>query len=73
MSGTIGFDGRVVGEKLHLDNCRTGRGRAPMKNRVLRVPDSVWDAAARQADANDEYLSEAIRRFLERYGRGEQR
>jgi hypothetical protein len=59
----------TVVAKLHRENCRTGRGRQPMKNRVLRVPDDVWDAACRAADANDEYLSEAIRRFLERYGK----
>lgn len=65
----LDFDGRPIAEKDHRDNCRTGRGREPMKNRVIRVEDDIWDAAMRAADANDEYLSEAIRRMLERYGK----
>lgn len=40
-----------------------------MKSRVVRVPDRVWDAAKRRADEKGETVSEAVRRFLERYGR----
>ena len=41
--------------------------RLPMKNRVIRVPDALWDAAVAEADANDETVSEVIRRALEGY------
>lgn len=44
--------------------------KKPMRNRVIRVPDHVWDAAKRAADDRDETVSDAIRRFLSRYGRG---
>lgn len=63
------YDGTPLNVKDHRDNCRVGRGRRPMKNRVIRVDDDTWDAAMRAADARDERLSEEIRRWLERYGK----
>lgn len=41
----------------------------PKKNRVIRVQDSLWVRAMVRADEKGESLSEAIRRFLERYAR----
>ena len=41
-----------------------------MKNRVIRIPDRVWDAAKKRADEKGETVSEAVRKFLERYSRG---
>src|SRR6476620_4101732 len=43
--------------------------KEPMKNRVVRVPDRIWDAAKHEADRRSEPLSEVIRRFLADYGR----
>ena len=54
--------------------------RAPKKNRMIRVEDSTWAAAKRQADAGEtrrvtvhltgsETVSEAIRKFLEAWAR----
>lgn len=40
-----------------------------MKNRVVRVSDKVWGAAKARADEKGETVSEAVRKFLERYGR----
>lgn len=40
-----------------------------MKNRVIRVSDRVWDAAKAKADQKGETVSEAVRKFLERYSR----
>jgi hypothetical protein len=40
-----------------------------MKNRVVRVSDAVWGAALRKADEKGETVSEAVRKFLERYSR----
>jgi antitoxin component of RelBE/YafQ-DinJ toxin-antitoxin module len=40
-----------------------------MKNRVIRVSDRVWAAAMQKADEKGETVSEAVRKFLERYGR----
>ena len=40
-----------------------------MKNRVIRIPDRVWDAAKKRADEKGETVSEAVRKFLERYAR----
>jgi len=40
-----------------------------MKSRVIRVPDAVWQAAKKRADEKGETVSEAVRRFLERYAR----
>jgi hypothetical protein len=41
----------------------------PMKNRVVRVSDRIWDAAKARADANGESISDAVRRSLERYAK----
>lgn len=38
-----------------------------MKPRVIRVPENLWLAAMARADDRDETVSEAVRRFLERY------
>jgi hypothetical protein len=35
----------------------------------LRVPDELWDKAKARAKERDETLSDAIRKFLERYTR----
>ena len=43
--------------------------RPPMKNRVVRVSDSVWAAAQKAADERGENLSEEIRKFLVQYGK----
>ena len=45
------------------------RPERTMKNRVVRVSDKVWDAAKERADEKGETVSEAVRKFLERYGR----
>lgn len=37
--------------------------------RTIRVSDELWSKAARRADEKGETLSEAIRKFLERYSR----
>lgn len=37
--------------------------------RGIRVPDALWDAAKRRADEKGETVSEAVRKFLERYVR----
>ncbi len=38
--------------------------------RSVRVPDDVWQAAKRAAEARGETVSEAVVRYLRRYGRG---
>lgn len=43
--------------------------KEPMKSRVVRVPDQLWDAAKTRADEKGETVSDAIRKFLERYTR----
>jgi hypothetical protein len=43
--------------------------REPMKNRVIRVPERLWAAAQQRADEKGETVSEAVRKFLERYSR----
>lgn len=43
--------------------------KEPMKSRVVRVPESLWSRAKRRADERGETVSEAIRKFLERYVR----
>jgi antitoxin component of RelBE/YafQ-DinJ toxin-antitoxin module len=39
------------------------------QNRVIRVPDTLWSAARKRADERGETVSEAVRKFLERYVR----
>jgi uncharacterized protein (UPF0297 family) len=41
--------------------------RKPMRNRVIRVSDRLWAAAKVRAAQRDETVSEAVRKFLERY------
>lgn len=43
--------------------------KQPMKSRVIRVPDQLWAAAMKRADERGETVSEAVRKFLERYAR----
>lgn len=43
--------------------------KRPMKSRVIRIPDDLWDAAKEKADEKGETVSEAVRKFLERYVR----
>lgn len=40
-------------------------------NRAIRISDSLWERAQARADADGESVSQAIRRFLERYARRE--
>jgi len=52
--------------------CMRYDGRMPVekkKNRVIRVTDTLWHAAQRRADEKGETVSEAVRKFLERYAR----
>ena len=37
--------------------------------RTIRVPDDLWDKARARADERGESVSEAVRKFLERYTR----
>jgi hypothetical protein len=39
------------------------------KQRTVRVEDEIWLPALRKADEKGETVSEAVRKFLERYGR----
>lgn len=41
--------------------------KKPMVQRVLRVPEDLWERAKVRADKRGESLSDAIRQFLERY------
>ena len=43
--------------------------KEPMKSRVIRIPDHLWEAAKKRADERGETVSEAVRKFLERYTR----
>ena len=38
--------------------------------RSIRVPDDVWQAAKREAARRGETVTDAILRYLRRYGRG---
>lgn len=46
---------------------KTGKGNTPARS--VRVPDDVWAAAHAEAERRGEPLSEAILRFLRRYGK----
>jgi hypothetical protein len=46
---------------------RIARGNTPPRS--VRVPDDVWTAAKAAADHKGESVSEAVVRFLRRYGR----
>jgi hypothetical protein len=41
----------------------------PAKNRVVRVPDELWDAAQAKAKSEGKQLSTVIRRLLSQYAR----
>lgn len=41
--------------------------KPPMKNRVVRVPDDLWEAARTQAAERGENISDVIRAALTRY------
>jgi hypothetical protein len=43
--------------------------KKPMVQRVLRVPEDLWERAKVRADEKGETISEAVRKFLERYVR----
>ena len=43
--------------------------KEPMKSRVIRVSDALWTAAMKRADEKGETVSDAVRKFLERYTR----
>lgn len=43
--------------------------KEPMKARPIRVSDKLWAAAKQRADEKGETVSEAVRKFLERYVR----
>lgn len=38
-----------------------------MKSRVIRVPEHLWAAAMQRAEEKGETVSQAVRKFLERY------
>jgi len=46
---------------------KTGQGNTPPRS--IRVPDDVWDAALAKAALRGESVSEAVVRFLRRYGK----
>lgn len=52
---------------LLMSAARTGRGNTPI--RAIRVPEDVWRAAQAEAELRGESVSEAVVRFLKRYGR----
>jgi antitoxin component of RelBE/YafQ-DinJ toxin-antitoxin module len=43
--------------------------KEPMEKVSLRVPRRLWEAAMVRADERGETVSEAVRKFLERYTR----
>jgi antitoxin component of RelBE/YafQ-DinJ toxin-antitoxin module len=43
--------------------------KEPKLNRVIRVQHHLWEAAKLRADQRGETVSEAVRKFLERYTR----
>lgn len=43
--------------------------KEPMKSRVVRVSDDLWARAKARADEKGETVSDAVRKFLERYSR----
>ncbi len=56
--------------RLHMQGGTVGAmSREPKLNRVIRVSDRLWDAARTRADERDETVSEAVRKFLERYSK----
>jgi hypothetical protein len=43
--------------------------KEPMVQRLVRVPLPLWERAKKRADERGETVSEAVRKFLERYSR----
>jgi antitoxin component of RelBE/YafQ-DinJ toxin-antitoxin module len=43
--------------------------KKPMIQRMIRVPEDLWERAKVRADERGENVSEAVRKFLERYSR----
>lgn len=43
--------------------------KEPMEKKAIRVPERLWRAAMKRADERGETVSEAVRKFLERYSR----
>lgn len=43
--------------------------KKPMVKRMIRVPEGLWERAKAKADERDETVSEAVRKFLERYAK----
>lgn len=43
--------------------------KEPMRSRVIRIPDPLWLKARARAEQRGETVSEAVRKFLERYVR----
>lgn len=60
---------RVAHTDVYACVVESGMVKEPMKSRVIRVPDKLWAAAKKRADERDETVSEAVRKFLERYSR----
>lgn len=44
--------------------------KKPMIQRMVRVPEDLWERAKVRADEKGETVSEAVRKFLERYTKG---
>lgn len=40
-----------------------------LENRVIRVTETLWQSAKVRADEKGETVSEAVRKFLERYAK----
>lgn len=51
---------------------KSSKPKPRMPNRAIRVREDLWRRALARAEERDEPLSEAIRRFLERYAAGEE-
>jgi macrodomain Ter protein organizer (MatP/YcbG family) len=49
---------------------REGAERDWTKPRSVRVPDDVWEAAKVEAERRGETVTDAVVRFLRRYGKG---
>lgn len=43
--------------------------KQPMRSKAIRVSDALWAKALARAAERDETVSEAVRKFLERYTR----
>lgn len=67
----------MTGNAYPLVNAYATRSGGPVPNqprkdnpaRAIRIPDDLWEKAKRRADEKGETVSEAVRKFLERYTR----